>query len=327
MSGGTIDVRQIDVSVLRERRFPGASSLRLSIERGAYDTAWRQAIDSVKDARKAGQQPLEVGGVLLGNLWRDDDGPFLEIVAAIPAQHTRNQGTQMTFTPETWAELNRIKDESYPDTKMVGWYHTHPNFGIFLSEMDHMIHRRGFSQPWATALVLDPVREKEGFFLWVDGEPRLAPEYWVGGERRDRSWVGLTAMQELLPLETASSNPSKVVSQASFMVATLVNLLVLALLCGYIFMSESRHRETERFVLAGLEAQKTDLQVNLGALDGLRREMENSRMEARNRKVELDRTIGRLRVGLAQNARAIAFLRENIVGGPVTAGPDAVKKK
>jgi proteasome lid subunit RPN8/RPN11 len=338
MSGDETDVRQIDVAGLAERRFPGGRNLRVWIDPQAHETAWRQATESVKEARKDGRQPVEVGGVLLGNVWRDEDGPFLEIVAAIPAEHTRNEGTQMTFTPETWAQVNGIRDESYPQTKMVGWYHTHPSFGIFLSEMDHSIHRRGFSQPWATALVLDPIRETEGFFLWTDGEPRLASEYWVGAERRDRSWVGQTAVYEPAGTDAVPREAEKAVSRASFALVSALNILALVLLFGYLYAGEARHTETERFVLANLQAQKADLQAGLGTLQALSGELENSRSETRSKQAEIDRTLGRFRVGIAQTARSIALLQESLSAqqgvldalprmGLETTRPAEVKKK
>jgi proteasome lid subunit RPN8/RPN11 len=323
MSGQAVDVRQIDTGGLPEKRFPGGRGLRLFMDRAAHETAWRQALESVAQARTAGRSPLEVGGVLLGNVCRDGEGPFLEILAAIPAEHTRNQGTQMTFTPDSWAQVNRVRDEKYSDLKMVGWYHTHPNFGIFLSEMDQAIHRRGFSQPWSTAFVIDPVREKEGFFVWIDGEPRPAAEYWVGTERRDSSWIGTTAVTEA---ETARRSPSAVVSRKAFAVATAINLLAVVVLTAYFYLADARRSELERFVEAALKAQKADLQASVAAIEGVRREMENSRAEARSKDAELERTVRRLRAGVARAERAIAALQES--GGAAAANPPVeVKKK
>jgi proteasome lid subunit RPN8/RPN11 len=49
---------------------------------------------------------------------------------------------------------------------MVGWYHTHPGFGIFLSGMDLFIHQNFFTQIWHVAYVLDPRARTSGFFCW-----------------------------------------------------------------------------------------------------------------------------------------------------------------
>ena len=49
---------------------------------------------------------------------------------------------------------------------MVGWYHTHPGVGIFLSGMDLFIHQNFFTQMWHVAYVLDPRARTSGFFCW-----------------------------------------------------------------------------------------------------------------------------------------------------------------
>jgi hypothetical protein len=63
-----------------------------------------------------------------------------------------------------------VKDAQYPDDRIVGWYHSHPGFGVFLSEHDIFIHRNFFSDPNQVAWVFDPHSDEEGCFVWQDGE-------------------------------------------------------------------------------------------------------------------------------------------------------------
>ena len=56
------------------------------------------------------------------------------------------------------------KLEYFANARIVGWYHTHPDFGIFLSDYDVFIHQHFFSGPGQIALVIDPVRKLEGVF-------------------------------------------------------------------------------------------------------------------------------------------------------------------
>jgi proteasome lid subunit RPN8/RPN11 len=49
---------------------------------------------------------------------------------------------------------------------VVGWHHTHPGFGVFLSGYDLFIHQHFFREPWQIALVIDPQRQELGFFQW-----------------------------------------------------------------------------------------------------------------------------------------------------------------
>ncbi len=111
----------------------------------------------------------EIGGFLLGGL-HVDETEYIEIRHFLPAFDARSRMASLTFTHETWARLTRDVDEQFPDELILGWHHTHPNFGIFLSAYDLFIHRHFFSEPWQVALVVDPHRQEFGFFQWRQNE-------------------------------------------------------------------------------------------------------------------------------------------------------------
>ncbi len=115
----------------------------------------------------------EVAGVLVGpHPEKQPDGRYVvHISDAIIAKYTRMQGASVTYTPESWRYVNDKLAEMYPDEEavIVGWYHTHPGFGIFLSGMDRFIHQNFFTQIWHIAMVLDPLARQSGFFCWDRG--------------------------------------------------------------------------------------------------------------------------------------------------------------
>lgn len=112
----------------------------------------------------------EVAGVMVGRQpEKQPDGRYIvHVIDSIIAQHTVMHGASVTYTPESWRHLNDTLWERYPDESavMVGWYHTHPGFGIFLSGMDLFIHQNFFTQIWHVAYVLDPRARNSGFFCW-----------------------------------------------------------------------------------------------------------------------------------------------------------------
>ena len=112
----------------------------------------------------------EVAGVLIGPPpEKQPDGRYLvHISDSIIAKHTRMHGASVTYTPESWRYVNDKLAEKYPENEavIIGWYHTHPGFGIFLSDMDQFIHQNFFTQSWHIALVLDPLARRSGFFCW-----------------------------------------------------------------------------------------------------------------------------------------------------------------
>jgi proteasome lid subunit RPN8/RPN11 len=109
----------------------------------------------------------EVGGVLLGDVRRDEKGwLYLVVTHALQAEFANETRGHLTFTHHTWLKIHRTREAQYPDKAIVGWYHTHPGWTIFLSQWDLFIHQNFFKQPWQIALVIDPSVDRAGFFVW-----------------------------------------------------------------------------------------------------------------------------------------------------------------
>jgi proteasome lid subunit RPN8/RPN11 len=128
------------------------------------------------------ENATEICGVLIG---RDKD-QRIDVTASIEGQNADQAGAHVTFTQDTWEHIYAVKDKLYPNDRIVGWYHSHPGFGIFLSEHDTFIHKNFFSSPGQVAWVFDPHSDEEGCFGWVDGRierlSRIAVQDRRGGE-------------------------------------------------------------------------------------------------------------------------------------------------
>src|SRR6185369_3929322 len=121
---------------------------------------------------------VEICGVLVGRWEKDNDGPYAVITEFIRCDNAAQKFAEVTFTHESWAQINREMDTKFQDLRIVGWYHSHPNFGIFLSDRDFFIQQNFFSGPGQIALVIDPVRKIEGVFEWRHGGTAPTPYYW-----------------------------------------------------------------------------------------------------------------------------------------------------
>ena len=134
----------------------------------------------------------EVAGVLVGpHPQKQPNGRYVvQVTDAIVAEHTRMQGASVTYTPESWRYVNDKLHEMYPDEEcvIVGWYHTHPGFGIFLSNMDLFIHHNFFTQKWHIALVLDPVGKQSGFFNWDRSQSQMMATHFPWPYWAHSSW-------------------------------------------------------------------------------------------------------------------------------------------
>ncbi len=121
-------------------------------------------LDEIVDYSEENLQ-RERGGFLLGGLYLDHR-VYVEIQHFVPARLTIDRAASMTFTHNTWAALSREAHSRFPESILLGWHHTHPGFGIFLSAYDRFIHTHFFSQPWHVAMVVDPCQKELGFFQW-----------------------------------------------------------------------------------------------------------------------------------------------------------------
>lgn len=134
----------------------------------------------------------EVAGVMIGpRPEKQPDGRYVvHVIDTIIAKYTVMQGASVTYTPESWRYMNDKLMERYPDETavIVGWYHTHPGFGIFLSGMDQFIHQNFFTQKWHIAFVLDPRAKTSGFFCWDKPQTRVSPYNFKWPKWANGSW-------------------------------------------------------------------------------------------------------------------------------------------
>lgn len=163
----------INPALRRSTQVPAASAeAPTSFTQLVRIVTWQAVIDKAFEHGRAHPE-REVGGVCIGKVSRDADGQFLvEVTEILPAEHTVNRNTSITFTPATWRTANAIIEQLYQhdDEQMIGWYHTHPGFGIFMSDSDRFVHGHFFKETWHVALVLDPLKQEYNFYTWQQHE-------------------------------------------------------------------------------------------------------------------------------------------------------------
>lgn len=120
---------------------------------------------------------VELGGVLLGRPFHNNRQIFVQIEAAIPALTDDNGPVHFTFTADAWAQIH-VDRTAYPDLEIVGWFHTHPDLGVFYSADDEVVHAAAFTQPWHVGLVVDPVRNQGSFFAWKNEVVKPVPGFY-----------------------------------------------------------------------------------------------------------------------------------------------------
>lgn len=124
----------------------------------------------------------EVGSILIGDYVDEEDRKTVIISNYIEAKHTDASASTLTFTHETWDYVYKEKDKKYTDKKIVGWQHTHPGYGIFLSNYDIFIQKNFFNLPWQIAYVVDPIADTRGFFEWKNDKVEKMSGFYVYDE-------------------------------------------------------------------------------------------------------------------------------------------------
>ena len=124
--------------------------------------------DVYKDLEKYALEDTthERGTIILGDYYQNLGKMHVVISNYIEARYTDASASTLTFTHETWDYVHKEHDAKYPDKKIVGWQHTHPSYGIFLSNYDLFIHENFFNLPFQVAYVIDPIQRIRGFFQW-----------------------------------------------------------------------------------------------------------------------------------------------------------------
>ncbi|HKR13633.1 MAG TPA: hypothetical protein VJT15_16330 [Pyrinomonadaceae bacterium] len=195
-----MDFRALSQMELETQPFPQVEyEFRIFIDEMSFDRICNNANDS-----------REVGGILVGEVLRDENGPFLKVDDIIEALHAEESGTELTITHATWNHIHEQMDTTFEGKRILGWYHTHPNFGIFLSERDQFIQQSFFNLPFQIALVYDPVRKTHGVFSWRDSKPWRVRHYWIG--TRQHMWDEareLSEPPEPKPTPAKTQSPEK----------------------------------------------------------------------------------------------------------------------
>jgi proteasome lid subunit RPN8/RPN11 len=160
-----------DACLLNRSDFPQRDVPSVSGTRDArYQAVFRQSVLDEIHAHGRSSMEAEVCGVLVGDVYSDRMATWVYVEHCIRGNNAVGKQTQVTITSETWTRIHETLDSKYPGKKIIGWYHTHPGFGIFLSGMDLFIQDNFFNQPWQLATVYDPHSGDEGTFIWRAGK-------------------------------------------------------------------------------------------------------------------------------------------------------------
>ena len=115
--------------------------------------------------------------LLTGTVIHESGGYRVSVTGMFPVREAEATSIRVAMTPQDWPGIWQ-QDTPMRDA-LIGWAHSHPGHGIFLSRTDLQTQALWFAQVWSLAMVFDPVSGEYGVFAGPDGR-RLES---VGGTR------------------------------------------------------------------------------------------------------------------------------------------------
>ena len=203
----------------------------------------------------------ELGSIILGEYSESMNKMNVIISDFIEAKYTDASASTLTFTHKTWDYIHKEHEENYPDKKILGWQHTHPGYGIFLSNYDMFIQENFFNLPFQVAYVIDPKQKIRGFFQWNDGKVRKLKGYYIYDE------IGEKIDVDLDKAELALENSEKVNTSKLPSLITIALIIAVVFLAGMVFTlsSQIKKQAETQSQLESLVVQQSDEIYNMKA--------------------------------------------------------------
>jgi len=126
----------------------------------------------VAHCEEQGRSGLEALGFLSGSVysWKGKTYTVVRDALTAPLEAT---AVHVRFDRTGFVGLFSQLDKLDYEYIIVGWYHSHPGYGCFMSDTDQQTQIAGFSERFHVALVVDPVKKQMKAFRMAHG-PKVA---------------------------------------------------------------------------------------------------------------------------------------------------------
>ena len=178
--------------------------------REVFDAVVPRSLVDQAEAFTAPRGHLEMGGLLIGHV--DDKGRNVCAVGFFPEQieatagYCEFDGSWLAMSAAAIDHANSAIDGDSggtPNLRVIGWIHTHPGLGIFLSGIDVRTYEDNLNMTKDgrfVAVVVDPLEGKNGVFLTPDkpnSHSSASGALSMDGKLRGRYLAFLQRMEEI----------------------------------------------------------------------------------------------------------------------------------
>lgn len=243
-----------------------SDDVKVYIKQDVYKALEKYALADVEHER---------GTILLGDYCEDLGKINIIISSYIEARYTDASASTLTFTHETWDYVHKEQNEKFSDKKIIGWQHTHPSYGIFLSNYDLFIQENFFNLPFQVAYVIDPIQKIRGFFQWKNGKIEKLKGYYIYDD------VGKPIKIEQAKPKKEEVLPSKVSKVTSILLAALcVSTVLLSIFAFSLNQKYKKQLEKQDSIIAALTAQGEIIDGQNDEISRLQEQLVNSILDS-----------------------------------------------
>ena len=114
-------------------------------------------------------------GLLVGDFASDGDDRVYSVAWDMLTGPLDASPVSVRYTPEGLVHVARGLEAQRRDYVIVGWYHTHLDLGVFMSDRDVRTQGGGFPHPHQVAMVVDAMRCQVGAFANGPDGPGTVP--------------------------------------------------------------------------------------------------------------------------------------------------------
>ena len=124
---------------------------------------------ALEHSKAAAQKGREAMGLLAGQVCQWSGEKYILVEDYLTAGNSATS-VSVRFSQDAFPQLAQQVNAARKKGKIiVGWCHSHPSYGCFLSGTDLSTQRKYFSEEFSVAMVVDPVRREKKVFKLGQG--------------------------------------------------------------------------------------------------------------------------------------------------------------
>lgn len=235
----------------------------------------KQDVYKALEKLSASDTSKELGSIIIGDYSNELGKTHVVISEYIEAKYTDASASTLTFTHETWDYVHAEHERRYPNKRIIGWQHTHPNYGIFLSNYDLFIQENFFNLPFQIAYVIDPIQNLRGFFQWKNGKIEKLKGYYIYDD------IGKPIKIEQTKIKKVDAPPAKTSKLTTVLLALLcVSTILLAAFAVSLNQKYESQLKKQNEILGELATQGAVINDQANTISKLQEQLVNGILDS-----------------------------------------------